>query len=920
MLKRLLTGAVLCAAFTGSATSAEPYLDLKAGGLRFTLGRGRDARLTANGVTIFRDSTLYIVNHGWTRVFYDQDNAIPQVESRTENGVQIGTARYASPDATAEYVYEIHPDNTFRVTLTYECKVLPARAEHTAALWNADVLAGVPYDAQTVAGPRAGRVPETATTSNQTASRVTPYVKQITFQTAVGEMEVAVQSDNPDIDAFNFWDARKDSASSRYPVFWFGLGSPAREVSPGKNTVQTTYRFRLKPVPPPAPPLSLGNSWKLPLIQTSLERREDLPVIPRPKNMTLSGKPFRFAPVTIIQLPVAPDPEEEAAAWELQAFLRERWGVSLRICQPGETIEPGVRFVEITLDWKMAEDMRPKRPEGYRLSAAPGRVEIVGADARGVYHGAQTLKQLVRRDAGGVYVPGVVVDDWPSLGFRGVHWFGGPQSLPFHQKMIRNILAPLKMNAMVFQADYTQWETQPKVWHAQRSTPKADVKAAAELARKHFIEPIPMVNGMGHAEWLFHNGQNRDFVADPNRPFAYDPTNPRSYEALFGVMQEAIDLFQPIRYFHIGNDEVTAAGQFPPRGVSKSVTDLAVEDTNRRYSWLKERGLKTMMWSDMFLHGSEASSAANAPSKKDAVERRAGIPKDIVINDWHYKAGVEDYRSLRTWQSDGFPVIGTPWWRWDNIRLMSRQFAGASAMGMLQSTWAGYAMSLELVDGPEYYQFVPYLLAAEWFWNGGEPPAQNLRYSPEDAFQCFWNPPAPVKPARGFAVDLSTAAPSTKGLPALPRGRVSLGGDWWIAGPGIRLAGPLSVLEGFPGEVTIPLSGERVSEMRFLWGTVFHGSEGTVVAHIRITYKNGEMVEVPVRYGQDIRALGDTKPTQTAPAVWIGPGTDGSPIALRRFIWRNSNPTAIESITISSAHTEVEPVIAAVTGVSAMAD
>ena len=110
--------------------------------------------------------------------------------------------------------------------------------------------------------------------------------------------------------------------------------------------------------------------------------------------------------------------------------------------------------------------------------------------------------------------------------------------------MISRIIAPFKMNAMVFQTDYAQWASQPKIWSPERSTPLADIRKTVATARAHFLEPIPMVNGMGHAEWLFWNKQNLDIAADPKDPYAYNPENTASYERLFGVMKEATDLFQ----------------------------------------------------------------------------------------------------------------------------------------------------------------------------------------------------------------------------------------------------------------------------------------------------------------------------------------------------------------------------------------
>jgi len=153
-------------------------------------------------------------------------------------------------------------------------------------------------------------------------------------------------------------------------------------------------------------------------------------------------------------------------------------------------------------------------------------------------------------DKDGVYIKAVNIRDWPSMPFRGVHWFGGQDSVPFHEAMISRICAATKMNEMLYQVDFSQWKTQPKIWSKGTSTPLADVKKTVDYARAHFMEPIPLVNSLGHSDWMFGNGQNLDVATDPAKRYQYDPTKERVYtDILFPVMQEAIDIFKP-KVFH----------------------------------------------------------------------------------------------------------------------------------------------------------------------------------------------------------------------------------------------------------------------------------------------------------------------------------------------------------------------------------
>ena len=43
----------------------------------------------------------------------------------------------------------------------------------------------------------------------------------------------------------------------------------------------------------------------------------------------------------------------------------------------------------------------------------------------GVSHGLNTLRQLLRQRDGKLYLRACSIEDWPSLSFRGIHFFTG---------------------------------------------------------------------------------------------------------------------------------------------------------------------------------------------------------------------------------------------------------------------------------------------------------------------------------------------------------------------------------------------------------------------------------------------------------------------------------------------------------------
>lgn len=910
----------LVIAVAAASGAAAQSLDFRAGRMRFTFSPNHKVRLTADGIPIIRESHFYMVNQAWTTAYLNADNVTPTVTSTTVNGVRTGYVTYETADAIAKYKYELGPDETYRVTLNYATKGKTTQIEWDAAYLNANLLAGMPWSASTVSGARSGTAPLFATSEDQTASQLCPYLYSIHFATNLGPLDISVQGSDSTCSALRLFDARggKQDWAMRNPIFWLGLGVWDIPKTAAGQTVTMTIRLGAAParnvVPAfsPAPSVSDASPVKAPYVP-------DLPVIPHPKSQAASPLPCRLGTSVDIVLPTSPSLEEQQAATELKAELAAYWGVTARIVSAAT---PGVPAIALSTT---TGGNVPPYPEGYYLYVSAEGVSVTGQDGRGVYNGAQTLKQLLRADAGGVYVKPAAIRDWPTLRMRGVHWFGGPNGWLFHKAMFDRIVGPYKLNTMLYECEFGKWDSHPEIWSSERGMTKADMKKTVDYARAHFVEPIPMINSLGHADWMFWNGQHLDLATNPSAPYQYDPENPAVYDILFDVMQEAADLFQP-RYFHIGHDEITTGGTFPKPGSTKTATELILADVAKIDDWVRARGMRTMMWGDEFLfYPTEASDAGNATSLSQARTRRNGLPKDIIITDWHYAAATS-FPSVPIWKNGGWDVIGVPWYNWTNIQNLTKAVAQYAGMGMIQSTWAGWSMYPDIVNTSSYPQFVAYLVAAEMAWSGANPLVDNLGYNPDDAFQRAWNRTAvDLKTYTGFVTEMGGGnAPMWSWLPGswpaadFPSGVQVLGGVTFRLGGPVWLAGGINPAGTWPLSIEIPLGGRTAQEVQFLWGTTWTGEMGSTVATLRATYTDGYVSETPILYGTHVFGFTDTRGGLQTTTAWTGADAAGQKVRVRRWTWTNPRrDMPMTSLKVTSAQSEAAPVILAVTGVRA---
>jgi len=462
-------------------------------------------------------------------------------------------------------------------------------------------------------------------------------------------------------------------------------------------------------------------------------------VIPQPKSIHVDAGGWEVrGPVPWAVIQASSDDRLPAA---LRSLTREHPG--LRLGAGGSRVRSG-SWTTLRLGsprgWFAAKPRGKlpawaRNPDGYRLQVDAGGAEIAAPTPRGAYYGIQTLAQVLTSSSGGTRCPTVTVEDWPSLGFRGAHWFVSASGVPFHRKLIERVMGRFKLNHAVIQCESARWDSHPEV-AAPNSIPKKELRGLVALTRRNFIEPVPLINGPGHAGWIFRNGQNLELAEDPVAAYAFCVSHPGSDRFMKQVYAEALDVFRP-RYFHLGLDEVTMRGQFPhpdcPRCHDKSVTELTRPYARRMEAWLRARGVRPVMWGDMLLSPEEGTGDAQAPDAVEAQLRRSSLPRSVLIADWHYGTG--PFRSLELFRDARLETVACTWYGPRNIYEFARAAHAARVKGLLQTTWAGHFPDEKVLGGVERRQFTAFVLAAEYAWSGRTETPDRLPYQFDQVFE-----------------------------------------------------------------------------------------------------------------------------------------------------------------------------------------
>ncbi len=320
--------------------------------------------------------------------------------------------------------------------------------------------------------------------------------------------------------------------------------------------------------------------------------------------------------------------------------------------------------------------------ENYTVSVREDSVELTAASRLTLLYAVYAFISLCE---GGAFRISEI-SSCPSKEYRGFH-MGLPKvsNIPFAKSLFRDILLPLGYNMIIFQIiGCLEFERHPEITEAwvreckrQRvlgkqfaheymgcegeTISKKDAKELIGYARELGFEIVPEIQSLGHVQWIttshpeiaelapeaenVENSTNEDARPDVVYHHCYCPSNEKSYELLFDIMDEILEVTAPDRFVHIGHDEVYYMGLCDKcRNTPHDV--LFARDVKRIYGHLKEKGLRTMMWSDMIQPVTKYQTPA-------AIKM---LPKDILMLDfiWYFHLDLDIEENLFP---EGYEVI-----------------------------------------------------------------------------------------------------------------------------------------------------------------------------------------------------------------------------------------------------------------------
>lgn len=167
-----------------------------------------------------------------------------------------------------------------------------------------------------------------------------------------------------------------------------------------------------------------------------------------------------------------------------------------------------------------------------------------------------------------------------------------------------------------------------------------EMKSLIAKCREREIEVIPEVPSLSHSDYIVRAYREINERVEDEYPDTYCPSNPRTYEILFDIIDEVLEVFDP-KLMNIGHDEYYTSAKCPLcKGKNPAV--LYSDDIKKIYNYLKEKGVKTMMWGEKLLKvyhpdgtgaGGTGDPAHDVPLLYTCVDM---LPRDIIMLNWYW--------------------------------------------------------------------------------------------------------------------------------------------------------------------------------------------------------------------------------------------------------------------------------------------
>ncbi len=233
---------------------------------------------------------------------------------------------------------------------------------------------------------------------------------------------------------------------------------------------------------------------------------------------------------------------------------------------------------------------------------------------------------------------------------------------------------------------------------------KDDIRALIKEMHEMGIEPIPMLNHLGHATGCRLNGGKhvtldrfpklyKYFTPDG---WSWDVSSPHVRELLSKMRSELCEVFGSGEYFHLGLDEAYMYA------ISPKHRNALPEYLNYLTNEVVSEGRRPMIWMDMFLPAQSGTPhICTCENDEQMYSALSSLNKRTVLVDWEYNSAEIPAKTTKyiADHNIGFDIMHAPWTKRENYTASVKTVMQLGIFGFMMTTWHTMAMEAPAILG-----------------------------------------------------------------------------------------------------------------------------------------------------------------------------------------------------------------------------
>lgn len=325
----------------------------------------------------------------------------------------------------------------------------------------------------------------------------------------------------------------------------------------------------------------------------------------------------------------------------------------------------------------------------YTLSVTKDGICIVGRDYGGLMRGFAVLLMMIEAEDDVLFVSPAEESSEYRVKDRMIHFCVLPEHTLYDMKKYIRLAGMCQYTHVILEFwGMLQFDCLPELGWPQAFT-KDEVRQLVTEIRQLGMEPVPMMNHLGHAAGSRSMG-GKHVVLDQN-PALYPLFTPDGWawniareepkELLRKVRKELYDLFGPGEYMHIGFDEAFFIVKSPKY---RKLFPAYLRELTRE---VEQEGRRPMMWADMLLERGQYPDCYAFGHPEQVEQLRNCTAPSTVLVDWQYKYLESPIPTTEVLKNCGRALMGAAWWKKENqlAHIQTAETLGLS--GVMMTTW-----------------------------------------------------------------------------------------------------------------------------------------------------------------------------------------------------------------------------------------